>query len=60
MKPRYHFTTATGLRPGLAEVLLLGGRWERKGDNIAETTILRFGEELESTCRGKSGLIVDK
>ncbi len=47
MTPRYwHSITATSLGPGLTEVLVFGGQWERWGDAIAETTILRFGEQL--------------
>ncbi len=45
MKPRCgHSTTATSLGPGLTEVLMFGGRRTNGGANIAETTILRFGE----------------
>ena len=49
VKPRYyHSTTATSLGPGLTEVLMFAGRRKRLiGDDIAETTILRFGEELQ-------------
>ena len=48
MTPRYlHSITATSLGPGLTEVLVFGGRREWSGDNIAETTILRFGEQLQ-------------
>ncbi len=44
VKPRVlHSTTATSLRQGLAEVLIFGGRQEKEGDNLAETTIMRFG-----------------
>ncbi len=47
MTPRYyHSITATSLGPGLTEVLVFGGRREWLGDAIAETTILRFGEQL--------------
>ena len=47
MTPRlYHSITATSLGPGLTEVLVFGGRRELWGDPIAETTILRFGEQL--------------
>ena len=45
MTPRFlHSITATSLGPGLTEVLVFGGLSE--GDPIAETTILRFGEQL--------------
>ncbi len=47
MTPRYwHSITATSLGPGLTEVLVFGGSRERLGRPIAETTILRFGEQL--------------
>ncbi len=47
MTPRlYHSITATSLGPGLTEVLVVGGRREMFADAIAETTILRFGEQL--------------
>ncbi len=47
MTPRYyHSITATSLGPGLTEVLVFGGCREVLGDAIAETTILRFGEQL--------------
>ncbi len=45
MTPRFHHSvTATSMGPGLTEVLMFGGC--RAGDIIAETTILRFGEQL--------------
>ncbi len=48
MTPRcYHSITATCLGPGLTEVLVFGGCREVLGDDIAETTILRFGEQLQ-------------
>ena len=48
VQPRYnHSTTAISLGPALIEVLVFGGRREWLGVSIAETTILRFGEELE-------------
>ena len=44
--PRYwHSITATSLGPGLTEVLVFGGKLENY-TTVAETTILRFGEEL--------------
>ena len=47
MKPRhFHSITATSLGPGLTEVLVFGGLRKVGGDAIAETTILRFGEQL--------------
>ena len=47
MTPRYyHSITATSLGPGLTEVLVFGGQRKWMGDAIAETTILRFGEQL--------------
>ncbi len=50
--PRWgHSITATSLGPGLTEVLVFGGRREKWGVEIAETTILRFGEQLlKSIC----------
>ncbi len=48
MTPRLlHSITATSLGPGLTEVLVFGGSRELLGDPIAETTILRFGEQLQ-------------
>ncbi len=45
--PRYwHSITATSLGPGLTEVLVFGGKQKVGGNAIAETTILRFGEQL--------------
>ncbi len=47
MTPRYyHSITATSLGPGLTEVLVFGGLQKVGVDVIAETTILRFGEQL--------------
>ncbi len=51
MTPRHcHSITATSLGPGLTEVLVFGGWGKMQEDNIsniiAETTILRFGEQL--------------
>ena len=47
MTPRhFHSITATSLGPGLTEVLVFGGQRDFWGDAIAETTILRFGEQL--------------
>ena len=47
MTPRYyHSITATSLGPGLTEVLVFGGHREWGGNDLAETTILRFGEQL--------------
>ena len=47
MTPRYyHSITATSLGPGLTEVLVFGGKRKMGGDVIAETTVLRFGEQL--------------
>ena len=47
MTPRFlHSITATSLGPGLTEVLVFGGLRKVGGDAIAETTILRFGEQL--------------
>ncbi len=55
MKPRFgHSLTATSLGPGLTEVLLIGGHLTLLGDAITETTILRFGELVESTCNSQS------
>ena len=49
MTPRYrHSITATSLGPGLTEVLAFGGSQEVLGDTIAETIILRFGEQIYS------------
>ncbi len=46
MTPRYwHSITATSLGPGLTEVLVFGGKQEDY-TTVAETTILRFGEQL--------------
>ncbi len=46
MTPRYyHSISATSLGPGLTEVLVFGGL-QKGGYPIAETTILRFGEQL--------------
>ena len=48
LKPRcHHSITATRVGPGLTEVLIFGGsRMPQPSakDSIAETTILRFGE----------------
>ena len=48
MTPRsYHSITATSLGPGLTEVLVFGGKHNTLfGYATAETTILRFGEQL--------------
>ena len=47
MTPRhFHSITATSLGPGLTEVLVFGGQRELGEVPIAETTILRFGEQL--------------
>ena len=43
-----HSITATSLGPGLTEVLMFGGRLEWSGDTIAETTILTFGEGVDT------------
>ena len=43
-----HFITATSLGPGLTEVLMFGGQLKWGGDLIAETTILRFGEGVDT------------
>ncbi len=46
MTPRYwHSITATSLGPGVTEVLVFGGEQE-DDTTVAETTILRFGEQL--------------
>ncbi len=48
MTPRFrHSITATSLGPGLTEVLMFGGNCKVQRDIIAETTILRFGEQLQ-------------
>ncbi len=45
MTPRYfHSITATSLGPGLTEVLVFGSI-SKYYKNVAETTILRFGEQ---------------
>ncbi len=55
MKPRWgHTLTAISLGPGLTEVLLFGGCLKSFGDLIAETTLLRFGELVKSTCNSQS------
>ena len=46
MTPRYYHSITTSLGPGLTEVLVFGGKREWRGDVIAETTVLRFGEQL--------------
>ena len=47
VKPRHNYSiTATSLGPGLTEVLVFGGRLKWKDNPIAETCILRFGEEI--------------
>ena len=44
-----HSITATSLGPGLTEVLMFGGELKYAGgDPIAETTILRFGEGVDT------------
>ena len=50
VRGRYcHSITATSLGPGLTEVLVFGGSLEWPGgDSIAETTILRFGEGVDT------------
>ena len=40
-----HSITATRLGPELTKVLMFGGK---SGDPIAETTILRFGERIDT------------
>ena len=45
----YQSITATSLGPGLTEVLLFGGRLEYWGDLVAETTILIFGERVDTS-----------
>ncbi len=42
----WHSITATSLGPGLTEVLVFGGQQTFRGNSIADTTILRFGEQL--------------
>ena len=44
----FHSITATSLRPGLTEVLVFGGKPTsyRYLTTVAETTMLRFGEQL--------------
>ncbi len=45
--PRWvHSITATSLGPGLTEVLVFGGILKNGSTVVAETTILRFGEQL--------------
>ena len=50
VRGRYgHSITATSLGPGLTEVLMFGGMLELLGGApIAETTILRFGEGVDT------------
>ncbi len=55
-----HSITATSLGPGLTEVLVFGGRLERLGDKIAETTILRFGEQLLVHVAMAKHCLIDK
>ena len=43
-----HSITATSLGPGLTEVLMFGGQLKLLGAPIAETTILRFGEGVDT------------
>ena len=42
----YHSITAISLGPGLTEVLVFGGKQEVGRDPLAETTVLRFSEQL--------------
>ena len=44
----YHSITATSLGPGLSEVVMFGGQLKYWGDPIAETTVLRFGEGVDT------------
>ncbi len=53
--------TATSLGPGLTEVLVFGGsvKWPLlKGNTIAETTILKFGEQLLHVVHAAMATIV--
>ncbi len=57
--PRYyHSITATSLGPGLTEVLVFG-RWSN-GSIVAETTILRFGEQLLVHVAMATHCLIDK
>ena len=46
-----HSITACKLAPGLAEVLMFGGRVKWLDDPIANTTILTFGEGMLVLCQ---------
>ncbi|XP_064386991.1 uncharacterized protein LOC135335428 isoform X2 [Halichondria panicea] len=63
MTPRYyHSITATSLGPGLTEVLVFEGHREWGGNDLAETTILRFeltgpSASVAETSAGKWALM---
>ncbi len=58
--PRWaHSITATSLGPGLTEVLVFGGMLENRR-TVAETTILRFGEQLLVHVAMATHCLIDK
>ncbi len=56
---RLHSITATSLGPGLTEVLVFGG-WLENDSVVAETTILRFGEQLLVHVAMATHCLIDK
>ncbi len=55
-----HSITATSLGPGLTEVLVFGGKQTFLGNPIADTTILRFGEQLLVHVAMATHCLIDK
>ncbi len=55
-----HSITATSLGPGLTEVLVFGGIMLETIGTVAETTILRFGEQLLVHVAMATHCLIDK